>query len=292
MPCNSGSVPAGAASSEWERCHKSGWDARIWGKPSRDEPPTNPEAGDRYTHSGSCRRPAPARKSQLRMQGPPCALTAPCQIYAGFASIIRCLAGWDPGTKGSVRKDDGRGSQRTTHGAVGLGGDGFRLYRSGEACLWPSSRFWAVWSDKKTLGSAQNLENKGPKFFLPSRSMVLKVVTAKILKGLELRRCPTACGSRFGRAGRSWSRPGGCLDGKLLKSLDYLPDNQCVYILSEVNAGGQAEKRGGCGPRSKSGIPDARFEVQLRFMPTALEPLTSSRLSLTYLRFRHSMFCT
>jgi hypothetical protein len=31
----------------------------------------------------------------------------PYQIYAGFASIIRCLGGWDAGTKGTVRKDDG-----------------------------------------------------------------------------------------------------------------------------------------------------------------------------------------
>src|ERR1700686_2556326 len=34
-------------------------------------------------------------------------------------------------------------------------------------------------TSKKTLISAQNPENKGPVFFLPPRSMVLKVVTAK-----------------------------------------------------------------------------------------------------------------
>ena len=39
---------------------------------------------------------------------------------------------------------------------------------------------------KKTLSSAQNIENKGPDFFLPSRSMVLKVVTGKIFKTLGL----------------------------------------------------------------------------------------------------------
>jgi hypothetical protein len=33
---------------------------------------------------------------------------------------------------------------------------------------------------KKTLNSAQNLENKGPGKILPRRSMVLKVVTGKI----------------------------------------------------------------------------------------------------------------
>jgi hypothetical protein len=40
--------------------------------------------------------------------------------------------------------------------------------------------------DKKTLDSAQNIENKGPEIFLPSRSMVLKVVRGKILETLEL----------------------------------------------------------------------------------------------------------
>jgi hypothetical protein len=39
---------------------------------------------------------------------------------------------------------------------------------------------------KKTLASPQNLENKRPGFFLPSRSMVLKVVRAKILETLGL----------------------------------------------------------------------------------------------------------
>jgi hypothetical protein len=39
---------------------------------------------------------------------------------------------------------------------------------------------------KKTLDSAQNLENKRPVIFLPPRSMVLKVVRGKILETLEL----------------------------------------------------------------------------------------------------------
>jgi hypothetical protein len=38
----------------------------------------------------------------------------------------------------------------------------------------------AEFLSKKSLNSAQNLENKGPDFFLPCRSMVLKVVTGKI----------------------------------------------------------------------------------------------------------------
>src|SRR5271170_6275115 len=40
--------------------------------------------------------------------------------------------------------------------------------------------------NKKTLVSAQNIENKGPKIFLPPRSMVLKIVRGKILETLEL----------------------------------------------------------------------------------------------------------
>src|SRR5580692_10074542 len=47
---------------------------------------------------------------------------------------------------------------------------------------------------KKTLVSAQNLENKRPKIFPPARSMVLKVVRGKILETLELWCSPTACG--------------------------------------------------------------------------------------------------
>jgi len=42
---------------------------------------------------------------------------------------------------------------------------------------------------KKTLNFPQNLENKGSEFFLPARTMVLKVVTGKIFQTLEL------CGS-------------------------------------------------------------------------------------------------
>jgi hypothetical protein len=39
---------------------------------------------------------------------------------------------------------------------------------------------------KKTLGSSQNIENKRLEFFLPSRSMVLNVLTGKILKTCKL----------------------------------------------------------------------------------------------------------
>ena len=45
---------------------------------------------------------------------------------------------------------------------------------------------------KKTLIFLQNLENKGSEFFLPRRSMVLKVVRGKILETLELAWFPAA----------------------------------------------------------------------------------------------------
>jgi hypothetical protein len=45
---------------------------------------------------------------------------------------------------------------------------------------WPCTYYGARFLSKKTLISAQNLENKGSKIFLPPRSMVLKVVTGKI----------------------------------------------------------------------------------------------------------------
>src|SRR5208282_6453347 len=53
----------------------------------------------------------------------------------------------------------------------------------------------AEYPSKKTLISSQNLENKEPEFFLPSRSMVLKVVTGKIFKTLQLQFSDTACSS-------------------------------------------------------------------------------------------------
>ena len=48
------------------------------------------------------------------------------------------------------------------------------------------THFGAQFRSRKTLSSAQNLEKKGLAFFLPSRSMVLKVVTGKIFKTLGL----------------------------------------------------------------------------------------------------------
>ncbi len=67
--------------------------------------------------------------------------------------------------------------------------------------------FWCRLSLEKTLNSAQNLESKGPEYFCPRRSMVLKVVTGKILRTLELScwvqsrsiRDAAACGSILGR---------------------------------------------------------------------------------------------
>ena len=58
----------------------------------------------------------------------------------------------------------------------------------------------AVFTSKKTLNFPQNLENKEPGFFLPRRSMVLKVVRGKILETLELSRRSTATAwMRIGR---------------------------------------------------------------------------------------------
>jgi hypothetical protein len=112
---------------------------------------------------------------------------------------------------------------------------------------------------KKTLRSAQNLENKGLEIFLPPRSMVLKGVTGKIFKTLEL----------------LWSLPAGSsvleprgvkLDNGLLpstrpleaarrlghirlsKSSDYLIDNLYVVMLSKVRARGQGESGRVAGP--------------------------------------------
>ena len=51
----------------------------------------------------------------------------------------------------------------------------------------------ARFASKKTLILRQNLENTGPEFFLPPRSMVLKVVRGKILETLELPRRRPFC---------------------------------------------------------------------------------------------------
>jgi hypothetical protein len=52
--------------------------------------------------------------------------------------------------------------------------------------------FGAEKTSKKTLASAQNIENKGSEIFPPPRSMVLKVVRGKILETLELALFPAA----------------------------------------------------------------------------------------------------
>src|ERR1700691_4001183 len=60
-------------------------------------------------------------------------------------------------------------------------------------------------TSKKTLIFAQNPENKGPEFFLPARSMVLKVVRGKILETLGLAPFAVACDSVPGTAGNAAS---------------------------------------------------------------------------------------
>ena len=92
-----------------------------------------------------------------------------------------------------------------------------------------SHRLWSDFSlpqfclKKKTLDFPQNLENKGPEFFLPCRSMVLKVVRGKIFQTLEL--CDL-----FWRPSFSFE----CAGLQLSKSEDYLLDNLCIVILSQI----------------------------------------------------------
>jgi hypothetical protein len=59
---------------------------------------------------------------------------------------------------------------------------------------------------KKTLSSAQNLENKRLGFFLPRRSMVLKVVTGKIFKRLELWRLLALPCDSVVEHGKAWTK--------------------------------------------------------------------------------------
>jgi hypothetical protein len=59
---------------------------------------------------------------------------------------------------------------------------------------------------KKTLDFWQNLENKGPEFFLPPRSLVLKVVTGKILETLKLC-CMPPPAIPFWNRGRDLGKP-------------------------------------------------------------------------------------
>jgi hypothetical protein len=80
--------------------------------------------------------------------------------------------------------------------------------------------------NKRTLDPAQNIENKGQDIFLPPRSMVLKVVRGKILETLELSRDSTAfVFTRIDRLAK---------DCQLSKIVDYLVDNRCLCMLSQV----------------------------------------------------------
>ncbi len=79
----------------------------------------------------------------------------------------------------------------------------------------------AGFPSKETLCSAQNPENKGSEFFLPARSMVLKVVRGKIFKTWEL-------------------SPDVSLESRVpvqvFKDRDYLVDNLYMFMLSELKA--------------------------------------------------------
>jgi hypothetical protein len=76
--------------------------------------------------------------------------------------------------------------------------------------------FGAEFQSKKSSLLAQNLENKGAEFFLPRRSMVLKVVRGKILETLKLTRLQS------------------CATISFVKDRDYLIDNRYAHILSPV----------------------------------------------------------
>jgi hypothetical protein len=85
--------------------------------------------------------------------------------------------------------------------------------------------------NKKTLDPSQNLENKGSEIFLPPRSMVLKVVRGKILETLELSRVSTAlrlCEDRPACERLS------VVKDRSFSDHDYLVDNRCLCMLSEV----------------------------------------------------------
>jgi hypothetical protein len=95
-----------------------------------------------------------------------------------------------------------------------------------------------MWLKIKSSILAQNLENKGPEFFLPSRSMVLKVVRGKILETLELLRFSAACDWFLEAARRSWRR------------LEVLRFHQDGSWLAEI---GTAQKA--CGRKKNSSFP-------------------------------------
>jgi hypothetical protein len=94
--------------------------------------------------------------------------------------------------------------------------------------------FGAENPSKKTLSSPQNLENKGLEFFLPARSMVLKVVTGKILKTLELSRL-LRCSLFLEHQQCRPSRLLRCAAYvRLSKNADYLVDNPWSIMLSQL----------------------------------------------------------
>jgi hypothetical protein len=102
--------------------------------------------------------------------------------------------------------------------------------------------FGAEYSSKKLSVLAQNLENKGVEFFLPPRSMVLKVVRGKILETWELAWFPLGSRFRFAAASRRGctrrtqrvSGPGAAPVVRLSKIDDYLVDNIYAPMLSQV----------------------------------------------------------
>ena len=127
----------------------------------------------------------------------------------------------------------------------------------------------AVSPSKNSLSFAQNLENKGPEFFLPPRSMVLKVLAGKILETLKLWCTGTRLRLHFGNRGEAiffphfsqpqcLKLPRRCAHVSLSKIDYYLLDNYNGCILSQTK-GLVNEKRGGDASGSKLGISGPGF---------------------------------
>jgi hypothetical protein len=97
---------------------------------------------------------------------------------------------------------------------------------------------------KKTQIFAQNIENKGPEIFVPPRSMVLKVVTGKILETLELSWQPTAFVlTSIDRVPAFEPLPRATMD-ELSTRIYYLTDNRYASMLSDVKAEDQEKSVG------------------------------------------------
>ncbi len=88
---NCGNARAESASSTPECCRRLESGCRIRDTPSAAAPRTSPAAGGRYTRSGSCRMPAPGRRSPMPEQGPPLSFAQNLPIYTDYTVILQAL---------------------------------------------------------------------------------------------------------------------------------------------------------------------------------------------------------